>query len=302
MGENRLLVFRTGIDVNLITDFPLTLTDEDYLFFDAYLPGFEKETIGKGNASSLVIKLHESNVPKIIQNGLNLEWYDKWAGKLNLDFFHAFYGMMRLALIDRRLFPTHAACVGNKDKGFSLLAAYPSNGKTSTVLDLVNRYNVKIFSCDKTVMSLENGALRAVAGTHAVTARYSVFEKYSPSLLNFQYLNRGGGMLPPEYYEDKPMVPIENISIIRADPAVSEYEDLNPVNASHKLFPFFMDLTNADKIIYAQSGQTKGMVDGNIPLKIKRELAENLATALKTVNIHLITGSVPFISDCLMKE
>ncbi len=290
-----------GINLKIKTDFPLSVSQKNILMAESYLPGFRGEP-SKKPEGEVVMDLRQAQNTVIFQEPHKLTWRGMWNESLNLDFFHAAYAMERLSLIDVKLFPTHAACVGTIDGGYMLLAAYPSNGKTSTLLNLVGEYGQKVFSGDKTVISFSGNSLTAEAGTKAVTARPIVFERYAPKISKTGYLDRNATFLPPDFYETSDKVNISRIAIIREDPAVSESEYLPEVSAAHKLFPFFMDVTNADKLIYGANGAMTGFVNGTVPEESRMYLGRKLIRVTENIKTQMVTGSIEFITEKLMNQ
>lgn len=299
-SERHAMQTDMGISAQIDTDFPLTVSSATELLGLSYIPGFSGFSYSTAEQhSDIGFHLTESPAHALIQEPHQIRWSDTWNNSLNLDFFHAMYAMVRTECMHRALFPTHAAAVGDDTDGHILLAAYPSNGKTSTLLHLVDTYGFSVFSGDKTVVGFDGdtGLLTGVAGTQAITARNVVFERYAPSLAATQYLDRKAVLLPEQYYDRRPVVPVKAIMIVREDPAVSESEQMNPISATHRLLPFFLDQTNAHKVFTEADGSVKGIIEGNPPTGTLLKLAVNLSRALQRTPTYLITGSIPFIGQ-----
>lgn len=298
-SEHHGMMTDIGISADIASDFPLALSDEADRFGQSYIPGFSGFSYGTPMRSDLSVTLTESLSHELIQLPHALRWGDSWNNQLNLDFFHAMYAMMRIECLERSLFPTHAAAVGTETGDHILLAAYPSNGKTSTLLHLVGEYGFNVFSGDKTVLSVhpDSHTMEGVAGTRAITARDVVFERYAPSLAADRYLDRKAVFLPDSQYEQRQTVPIKAIMIVREDPAVAEFERMNAVSATHRLLPFFLDETNAHKVFTDSDGAIKGVIEGNTPPGILLKLAARLSGSLRKTPTYLVTGSIPFLGE-----
>lgn len=266
--------------------------------FSAHLPGFEQNNASHHNKELLQIQhlYSEFGRTQLIQKEGLIRIFSNWHQKFPADFIHLLYGAARKEWLKKRIFPVHAACIGNDREGYILLVGSPGSGKTSLTLNNVLHYDHKIFSGDKTLLHFtSDGTLEAIAGTHTITIRAEDIKRWSqvPKEDETFFGDRLAFQLPSSYYSDQLRVPIKKILFVGLNDGVKADSLLNPISALHQLFPFFLDKQREDILI---SGD-QACFDGSVPKGIKVELAKNLLEALQTIPVYKVTGSLQSVTS-----
>lgn len=193
---------------------------------------------------------------------------------------HYLYGLARLGLLKKGLFPVHAACVGH-DGRYALLVGHSGDGKTTVAMSLVGRGGWKMFSGNKTVVDLSApGQIVAVGGTKTVTTRQADG-------------GRSVARLDLDRSETAPQVPVVAIFRVRLSDGADRAVRLSALSALHTLYPFFLDVANADVIL---DGGAR-VLSGEPPVGTREKLARELAAALAKVPAYEVTGSAAFVAD-----
>ncbi|MBI5066225.1 hypothetical protein HZA97_08370 [Candidatus Woesearchaeota archaeon] len=242
------------------------------LLLRAYLPGVE---ITSSKKTHFKIKHVESLRKKIFQENNQIIIFDSWKGKLSLDIYHLLYNLVRVKLMEKKLFCVHAACVGNY-----LIVGHTGTGKTTISLELVKK-GLKLFSGNKTIVLLGK-QISAIAGTKTITTK----QDFGNAL---KYGNRCAFLLKENQYDQSKKANIKAIILVRLNDGVKEFDEMNRLSALHNLYPYFMDAVNADTII-----QDKVFV-GTPPKGIQELLARKLSKTLKKIPVYSITGPKSFI-------
>lgn len=276
------------------------ITKEDIIFDDraktlarAYLPGV-KFLVNKPKRIDFSLEYIKSVKKKLIVKEKSIKIYENWSEQLPLDFFHILYSKTRLMFIKKHNYPVHSACVGNKD--YSLIVGHTRSGKTSVLIELLKK-NMKVFSGNKTLVSLDSG-INAVAGTSTITLDAKIFKKNKSNVKeSINYSNRKAFALNPDNYSRESLVRINKIFLIKINGGVREFRRLDRLEALYSLYPFFLDVVNADTIMF-QGGD---VFLGNISKVDSTWLAKKLLLALKGVNVYYLAGSKQFISERILK-
>jgi len=202
------------------------------------------------------------------------------SGMSSADVPHYLYGLVRLDLLKKELFPVHAACVG-RDGRYALLVGHSGDGKTSVAMTLVEKSGWKMFSGNKTVVDLSGqGGIEAVGGTRVVTARRADD-------------GRSAVRLEPDRYESSPRVVIAAVFRIRLSDGFERTARLSELSALHALYPFFLDAVNADVVL---DGGNR-VLSGEPPVGTREKLARGLAAALSRIPAYEVTGSAAFVAS-----
>eukprot|EP00750_Incisomonas_marina_P005250 INCI13881.1.p1 GENE.INCI13881.1~~INCI13881.1.p1 ORF type:complete len:1187 (-),score=206.77 INCI13881.1:319-3879(-) len=230
------------------------------------------------------------------------------------DFLHAFYGACRACFLRARCtqalaFPVHAACVQLADKsGYALIMGLSGAGKSSTAL-LAAESGSKVFSGDKTLVQFDNeGRMWGCAGTRTFTVRSRDEHRW----MSLQKVNchRLGSRLAFQLREESYFLPsvfreaatdgathdgaahnqvlIRSIVFVRlGEQAPPIVETLSSLSALHQLYPAFLDTVRGDVLV----GGDSCLLDGAVPLQVRRHLQLQLACALENVAVLEYIGS-----------
>jgi hypothetical protein len=199
--------------------------------------------------------------------------------KLPDDLYHLLYGMVRKELVERGIYPIHAACVGKGDD-FTLIVGHSGAGKTTLAHRLVEQHGLKLFSGNKTVVTIaDDGQMSAIAGTRTMTALNDKQQRFAYQM--------GGGQ-----YESREIVPITKIALVRVNDGVEEVQHLEPLSALHTLYPFFMDAVNSDVIVNGHE-----VFNGAVSGDTKTKLVVSLQNALTQIPVDKYSGPLDMLAQ-----
>lgn len=274
----------------------------------AYLPGLRfvgADQLDQSQESCLQVSFIPSQKPRLRRLAQRVELYDRWQGQGSLlDLLHLSYSVCRLRWLEMGLYCVHSACVG-KDS-HTLLVGHSGSGKTTTALKMAESAGLQIFSGNKTLLAVGADGIRAVAGTRTMT-RTAAAEKasqvqavdQSPACLAVGYQERLAYSLDEGAYSSAQSVPVSAIALIRLNDGVQEETALESLSAMHKLFPFFLDMVNADTVLGAGAVVFSGSAGKRGDAGQKQVLSRALAAALKAVPVYSLSGSLDFVADRL---
>ncbi len=283
--------------LKISSDKDLSFSESEYLLLKGYIPGVVRLD-SEPERIDLTIEHVESEDKKLVQTENHVQIFDTWKGSFSADLYHLLYGIVRVQFLKRNLFPIHGACVG-KD-GYVLIVGHSGAGKTSVVLKLLEDNGIKVFSGNKTVVSFDqNNKLMAVAGTPTITIRGSDKNKLDDLKVSdhVEYWERYAFMLSPDRYSTQTSVPIKAIVVVKLNDYMQECKKINPLSALHNLYPFFLDVVNADVVI----SDTEDVFVGTPPQGIEKYLATHLKAALQDVPVYSLIGSSIFVSSEIIK-
>ncbi len=275
----------------------LSFSDAEFLLLKGYIPGITRLDVEPEHID-LVIEHTESEEKKLIQKENFVHIFDAWNGVFSADLYHLLYGIVRVQFLKRNLFPIHGACVGKG--GYVLMVGHSGVGKTSVVLRLLENADTKIFSGNKTVVSFgSDNKLVAVAGTPTITIRGSDKSRLDDLKIadHVEYWDRYAFMLNPERYADTNFVPVKAIVVVRLNDYTEECNKMDSSSALHTLYPYFLDVVNADVVI---SG-TEDVFLGTPPQGIEKYLVSHLKTVLKDIPAYSLIGSSSFVAGEILK-
>lgn len=276
----------------------------DFVRLAGHIPGIKDLDNFDKQASINISHVYTKDEPlRLVQNKYNndITLYSFWKDSLPEDFVHLMYGISRSNWIKNKIFPIHAACIGNDDLGYILLVGPAGSGKTSMVLHNAVKNGFKVFSADKTLLRFdEKGDLFAIAGTNTITfrqydtKRWPFIKKINESVFG----NRVIFNLSQEYYSSLVSVPIKKIFIIRFNESANIDINLSDLSALHELYPFILDKQREDILL---SGH-QDIFDGNVSKNIKKYVSKNLSLALKKIPVYKISGSIDDMSSIVNKK
>jgi hypothetical protein len=304
---------------------PLFDEPQNKLLAAAYIPGI-KFAQAQGE-HDLKVSYREGQ-PLLTVDASGIELSDTFHGHTLLDLIHLIYSACRLQWLKRGLYCVHSACIGapapsklNADKagdapaecnpGLSLIVGHSGSGKTTLALSLAEQ-GQKIFSANKTLLSLDADGIKAIAGTETIT-RTSSTEAKAQSQAQAQiklgahpYLGRSAYLLPEEHYlaggAGKSNLQVTTIALTRLNDGAEEWEPLSAISALHKLFPFFLDSVNADTVLLHGGDVFSGALPPDQEALVRKTLAAALVSALAKVHAVSVSGSRQFITEKLMRR
>lgn len=193
-------------------------------------------------------------------------------------------------MLDRGLYPVHAACVEGND-GYILMVGHSGVGKTTVLMRLVSEYGRRVFSGNKTAVSFSGGSMTAEAGTPTITVRNTMPGTDNPDRI--AYGDRVALWLPGQRYAPEPRVPIAAIVLPRLNDAVQEEDRLAPLSAVHTLYSYFMDSTKADTILC----DGRAVLPGTPTPGVEERLAGAMTDAFNHVPVIVMAGSLERVTE-----
>lgn len=284
------------LTIKVSSDKDLVFGHNELLILKGYIPNVVKlET--EPSQIDLVFEHTESEEKKLIQKDNNIHIFDTWRGAPSDDLYHLLYGMVRVQLLKRKLFPIHGACVGKDD--YVLIIGHSGTGKTSVVMKLLEDKNIKIFSEDKTVVSFDSGKIIAIAGTPTISMRDTEKNKLGEQKIS-DYVELWGRYfftLSPEKYETRQSVDIKAIVMMRLNDHIRECKEISLPSSLHSLYPLFMDAVNADIVVSDANDAFIGVP----PEGAGKYLVGQLKIALKSLPVYLLIGTSDYIANEIVK-
>ncbi len=300
-----------NICISLTSDRPFQIDERMVSLCKAYLPGVilseKKQSSMKKSTFFIVHK--EKSKDKISQKGNTIFITGLWNQVITLDVYHLLYCILRIQLLEKELFSVHAACIG-KEKKYFLLMGHSGVGKTAITLALLQK-KFLFFSGNKTVLSFSN-RLEAIAGTTAITVREQDIFRYDfIGKKSIAYANRNilqmNEVNDRDYNQNdnlennsenvisKKNFFIKGIILPHLNDGVTECTHLSEKSALHTLYPFFLDVVNADVII------GEDIFSGEVNENLKKKLVFHLRKILKKIPVYEISGSKEFILSKISK-
>ncbi|OGD70870.1 hypothetical protein A3A84_00625 [Candidatus Collierbacteria bacterium RIFCSPLOWO2_01_FULL_50_23] len=239
----------------------------------------------------------ESSERRLERIGNGVVIYDNWGGKLSLDAWHALYSAARILMLKKKYYCVHSACVGGEKN--VLLVGHTGCGKSNILLKLVNDYDWKVFSGNKTVISFENGGVTALDGTKTMSISSTDADKF-PQLVakRVDYQNRTAFLLDQSHYFENSPIKIDAIYVVRLNDGVAENNALEFPSSMHTLYPFFMDTVNADTVLC----DGEDVFAGTPPEGSQKYLSQSLAKTLSFVKASRISGSIDFVTKIIAED
>lgn len=284
-----------GLILRIISAGRLKFNKRAHFLARAYVPGIVLLNTPQKKRADIIIEYKPEAKEQMSRRGNRITICGRGDGEFPLDLWHLAYSAVRILLLRRDLYTVHAACVDAD--GYILIVGHSGVGKTSIILQLARERDLRIFSGNKTVLSFKNGGASGLAGTPVITMRGADFKKYSGLVERaISYGDRRALLLDEKKYTGEP-ARIRAIAIVRLNDGVKECDKVPPVNALHKLYPYFMDTVNADTIVCGG----KDVFVGTPPFGAEKILATNLGLALRKIPVYSISGSLPFVSNSIAK-
>src|SRR3989338_676088 len=263
------------------------LDEKAKILLKAYVPGIT-ELLGSRAEVDIVIE-HKEDTRMRIEEGENLiTLYGSWGDELLADLYHLIYAIVRVRLLKNKLFSVHGACCVLGKEGATLLLGHSGSGKTSVALRLAEEHGMQIVAGNKTVVSFDEGVLRAVAGTTTTSVRAVDGEKVGSD--SFSYRDRHISDSGSNGIFEK-SVPIRSVALVRLNDFTEECTELKGSSALHSVFPYFLDTVNAN-VIFGDS-----VFVGTPPSGTEDFLAKQLLVGLRSIPVFSCIGSASFVAE-----
>lgn len=276
-----------SLPVNLTLEFSsdyAELSNDAKLILRAYVPGIN-ELKTKPDEIDIVFEHRNSKIFKLELGARVITLFAPWGDELISDIYHLIYAVVRRYFLEKNLFSVHGACVEKNGKCI-LILGHSGSGKTAVALKLAEEHGMQVVSGNKTVVAFKNSEIQVVAGTTAM----SILEQ------DKKVINVSGGLDYKNRHifeiNHKNMIsPIEigAITIVRLNDYTQESNKLELPDTLHALYPYFLDVVNADVIVGDK------VFVGTPPSKSQ----ELLIAGLKKFNspVYSYIGSASFVAN-----
>jgi len=277
-----------------VCDTPLPINEQEVMALGAHLPEITLLE-ERPDKIDFTIEHRERSPFSLHQSMGRVTLQEEWHGRLSPDFVHLFYAVAHRSWLNNGLFPIHAACVGDEERGYLLLVGAAGAGKSSTTLSCVREHGLRMFSGDKSVIQVDElGAMHAIGGTKVVTTRLRDDDRYAE--MAEEKMEKGGRRifrLKESYSATADKVAIKAIVILRLNDGYDHEERLSPLSALHTLYPFFMDSERGDVLLDGGNA----LYDGGLTREQKLNNAPRLAQAVKKLPALQLIGSMDFVTQ-----
>lgn len=283
------------LTARLTSDRDLTVDKASRMLARAYTPGLEvkSDTVEKPD---IRIDHRESDDKRMERDDSHVKLYDQWGNEIKFDVYHLIASATRVKLLEKGLYPVHSSCVGKNDH--VLIVGHSGSGKTTTALDLVQRHNMTMVSGNKTLVSMDSGAMKVVAGTPTITIRQSDRDRYASVIgESVSYFDRLAFELQEQQYTAPFGGNIRAIAVIRLHDGLNDFKQYSPGSALHTLHPYLLDTVNANTIVC----DGHGIFVGNPPEGTPERLTKELREALGKIPVYSIAGPLSFVADKIAK-
>ncbi len=287
--HSRDIMLPGDVSVRLNTTSPVFDEARARLLAAAYLPGlqFADQAV---EAPTINITVADSTVKQLVVRGRNILLSDRWNGDGSLlDLLHLTYSAARRHWLRRGLYSVHSACVV-ADGHATMLVGHSGAGKTTVAMELVNA-GAKLFSGNKTLVTISGGSMIAVAGTRTMTTRQNAAGAPAGS----GYAGRLAFALADDTYATETPIPIGAIALVGLNDGVADTSKMEPTSALHRLFPFFLDTVYADTVVLGGGD----VYFSTPPRGCQKALSISLSQALTKVHVYSVVGSKNYISYSL---
>lgn len=270
----------------------LVLEPHARMLFRAYVPGLEVSNAVIASPD-FTIRHKESDARKLVRGSQTTTIFDAWNGQVPFDIYHILYGLTRLELLKKGLYPVHSVCVRGKS-GNVLIVGHSGSGKSTTALELVQSAGMTMVSGNKTVIKFsEEHRMQVVAGTPTMTIRESDRKRYSTVIgENVSYYNRLAFELKPEQYTTPTNEDLVAVVVVLLNDGIQDCSRVSPDSAAHKLYPYYLDAVNADTLVCGNTA----VLDGTPTHEAKVRLATGLGKALQHTPVYSVVGSLAYVS------
>lgn len=282
-----------NLTLKIESDFLKILHPEDLILAQAYLPGLKPISASDSAIADIVLTHRQTTEPTSFEETgrCTVVFHDTWTDRVSMDTFFLLYSLMRRALLKQHLFSVHAACVED-DAGAILIVGHSGAGKSRTALALI-QHGKRLFSGNKTVIAwTASGSMEAIAGTQTMTQHKKTKSKNENEIL---YGERKAFTVTEQQHARQSHVPVRAIVFVRLNDGVESKEHLSQTSALHRLFPFFLDLVNADVLI----GTAGNILTDKRPEGIESFLIVHLRNSIKAIPVLRVEGSLQYLSETI---
>lgn len=283
--------------IALKSDSSFTVGHEDLMLLQGHVPGIallEREPA----TTDFVVEHIESVEKKVMEAGSTLTIYDTWSDSFFGSIIHVLYGVARRLYLARDQYPVHGACLSFGEKNV-LVVGHSGAGKTSVTLELLRDPAVKLFSGNKTVVTFQSSTLTGIAGTPTTTVKkedFGLFGEIETEQM-FEHWGRQTFLLPPHRYQTKHPLPINAIVIIRPSTFVEDTTQVSYPSTVHALYPYCMDLMNADTVM----AEYQSVISGETSIEHKNALITHLGKIADSVPTYVMTGTHRYVAESIKK-
>ncbi len=281
------------LTLKLESDFLESFHPDDLVLAQAYLPGLKYASAPMTQVADIVLTHRQTRKTQTLEETGRYSFvlHATWTNHVSPDTYFLLYSLTRRAWLDRHLFSVHAACVED-DAGAILLVGHSGVGKTRIAFELIQQ-GKRLFAGNKTVIEWTSlHSMEAIAGTQTMTLHAQTIPGTSKEIV---YGNRKAFIMTQEKYSKRSHVPVRAIVFVRLNDGVESTEHLSPMSALHRLFPFFLDLVNADVLI----GTAGNILTDKRPAGIESFLITQLWNSIQTLPVVRIEGSLAYLSQTI---
>lgn len=260
-------------------------------FFSAYIPGVVYHDTC-ASKPTVCLRHIESNEKSFTINNSDYVLKDNWEGNVSFDLYHLAYSIARDLFLKNANYTIHSSCVENN--GLILIVGHSGTGKTTSALNLIEKYNAKWASGNKTLLTFtEDNKLRFLAGTETATIKQSDVGNYKKLMgVQLNYFDRVAFNISEDFhYRITAKSYIKSIALIGQLQNAQEFKEFTSLSALHALYPYFLDSVNADTVL-CEGTQVYCGDFGSTP---RKELARSLSLSLQTIPVYLIRGSQDYV-------
>ena len=194
------------------------------------------------------------------------------------DGYHLLGALMRTHGLEHGLYSTHAACINGH-----LLVGHSGAGKTSVLLELLALGMTKLIATDKTFLDIN---LNAHGGTKSISLEAADAPLFNLQAEHLEHYGTRLAFMPNKTALTHHKQPVKAIWFVKlTDKSKAVAQQLEPLSALHRLYPFMMDKINAD-ILLAGGSLLYKADDSRAGLA----LSQGLSDPLKTVPAFTLTG------------
>lgn len=287
-----------GQYIEIVSNCLFTIGEREELLLQAYVPGSSFTNDEQTQSVATIRNRASANEKSLIVDGEIILIQDDWSKLLPLYLFHLIYSVAHKKWLTKNLFAVHSACVGSVGN-YDLIVGHSGSGKTTVALNLLRNSDLKLFSGNKTLVTLAGGKLRGVAGTATVTCKDNDYNRHKDLLLhNTNFVNRSAARLKNEFYSYENDVLIRKIYLIRLNDGVEETIEMAEGEAVIFLYPYFLDYVNSD-ILFPFSN---GIFDGTDTFScLKSSLLKSLGESIASIKVYSVSGSLDYISKTILE-
>lgn len=198
-------------------------------------------------------------------------------------------------LLQDSIYTLHASSVQGKNFNF-IFTGRAGSGKTSTMLELVSKYNYSFISNNKVSILIDSDKVNVTGGAKGITIRDNdTFEKYkniaSP---NFQkvYSGRTAFVFNNDRLADLTQQRKLCIFSLKINTGVEEFYKMTDEDSIIHLYPIFIESVDREVLLFNWSEPVPLPYDEYL---IKKTALGDLRAILPQIDVYHLSGSMEFI-------